>query len=290
MGVVYTWEEVSAGRIPTEADFRRADQILRADLAGMVERDLIAGALICGSSLRGDFSIRSDVDCLVVPRDPTDQNSAGQLSRLMGRLRGLNIKLQLIVLDSEIASSSMHTISPSFAQHLALSVLSNGVIGQNPLDAVDLSQHDGRENIVSYIGHKLSGLNKGFASLSYYRSEDQQRYVRTLGDFLSTPLHIARMMLWFTRPENPIDSKQEVADAYREKFTFRYDLIRLLDEILALDAGYTDYLRRMIAKEARMSRTQYKRSLREIEETGQRAIEFAQQNALLIHAGWPQPS
>jgi hypothetical protein len=206
----------------------------------------------------------------------------------MGQLRKLHISPQLIVLDTEIADSTLHTISPSFAQHLELSVRGGGVIGKNPLDVVNMLERDGRRDVAEYIAHKLSGMNKKYAALGFYRVWDQERYTRSLEDFLATPLHIARMMIYLTNPESPIDSKQEVVETFREVFAFRPDLVDMIDRILAADREYTQFLEQLVREKTDFYREQYEEALERIGEIGRLAVTFTQQNALLIDRGWPQ--
>ena len=63
MGRVFSWQEINSGQIPDLSSFDSVGNLLREELTAC---PAVLGALICGSFLRGDHNLRSDIDCVVL--------------------------------------------------------------------------------------------------------------------------------------------------------------------------------------------------------------------------------
>jgi predicted nucleotidyltransferase len=250
----------------------------------MVDIGFLRGALICGSLLRGDHNLRSDVDCLIIPSAETSEPIVQKLNDLVWEIRGnWNVPLEFVVVNQKVAATSMHTISPSFASHLRWAVEYGGVVGRNPLEMIDVSGHDGRTDAVNYLRSKLRKLEKDSYSLSWNQIRDGSSYIRALERAFEAPLRVARVMLWWTDPETEKDSRQEVLEEYRRVFAQHQDLIADLGRITREDEGYTQLLTGIVTgRFTALDKEAYESKLREMEKWFSVSISFVLGNALIL--------
>ena len=63
MGKVFTWDEINSKKIPQVDSFHKVSSEIREIL--LPEKSIVT-ALLFGSVVRGDFNIRSDIDCVII--------------------------------------------------------------------------------------------------------------------------------------------------------------------------------------------------------------------------------
>ena len=90
MGRIFSWEEIEQGKVPRLESFKEVTQKLRKELAS--NRKVVA-ALLCGSALRGDYSMRSDIDCFVIYSDGV---VFSDLRKLVAYAKRLSVPLEMI--------------------------------------------------------------------------------------------------------------------------------------------------------------------------------------------------
>ena len=64
MGKVFSWEEIVKNEVPLLHSFSEVVSLCKE----LSQCPGIIGGIICGSVLRGDYDLRSDLDCLILYR------------------------------------------------------------------------------------------------------------------------------------------------------------------------------------------------------------------------------
>jgi predicted nucleotidyltransferase len=265
MGRVFAWEEIAGSKLPSPGLLSFATYNFRKELERLVTARLIYGALLCGSVVRGDANIRSDIDCLVAPFDSADPRLSRELGRLLRVAENQGVELELIVVEAdEEAPTKFHTITRSFYQHLANSLAQGMVIGRDPLPLIDLENRSSFHDVAGYLTDKLRGLQRGLYRLELDKESDHPRYRATLKRALEAPVRVARLMIWWKTQGEFHDSQEEVLEKYRNLFWGFPELIDWLGKVVKIDDGYTKLMEEIVQGK-RMSRQEYERFLSRIE-------------------------
>ena len=269
MGRVFTFEEIRQGWMPATRDFKEMWEILEAELSAS---SAIIGSVICGSCVRGDYNVRSDIDCVVLYRQ-TDRSEAIDLFQgLEVEAAEIYVPLELIPLDDKLAETSDHHLSPIFLEHLRLSVRLGGVIKENPLELISPNPMSFREDTILYLIDKIRKLEKGSARLPVLSTEKLCLFLQKA---LELPVYVARKIVQCKGYDlTGDDSKGEVLRAYAEtRFT---PAIELLEELVSLDRRYSEALGQQIMEAP--DQASYGKILRKIEEAVPKVLQFARLN------------
>lgn len=269
MGIVYTWDDVREGHIPTLNSFDLVAQQLRQTLAS---HEAIESAVICGSVLRRDHNVRSDIDCVVL-YDADQEWSAIQIMQQIGKdAASLHVPVNFVPVDTHLAASSMHQLGRSFAQHIKSAVDAGGLVKGCLPDGLAVTQAVPDE-VRSYIRAKAYNLEEGWSSFSIFSQERKAAYLKKM---LESPLHIARKILHFNGLMNG-DSKSEVRDKYNEWADST--IKNLFEELLELDVWYTNQLEE---QQNCSDETKYRECWETLIAGIPMAISFVRQNALKL--------
>lgn len=234
MGMVFTWGEVRDGRIPRLSSFSDVIAVLQTET---VKESSIVGAIACGSVIRGDHNIRSDIDCFVL-YDAELQDAAFHYMRRMTRYAaGFHVPLGFIPCDTYIGGTRLHHIGASFQRHLKKSVAAGGLIKGHPLGSIVFSVSE-LEELESYLRLKMYNLQESLAHIDTYSEERVAGYLRKL---LEAPIHVARKILAY-QEELAGDSKASVKQRYKK--IMPENMASQLDKLCANDASYTEMLTR----------------------------------------------
>lgn len=270
MGVVFTWREVRDGHVPQLEDFVRVRQMIQS---GLKNNPYIVAGIICGSVLRDDHNVRSDVDCALLYRGGGYEVEAlKRMQEIVVEAQKLCVPINFIPVDTATAASGMHHFGPSFLKHLAVSAANGGAIKEDFLAhlAPAISM---RDEVTSYLRSKLYNLTEGAASFASYSDERKAAFLKKV---LESPMHIARKVLDMYGCLDG-DSKREVVEAYcsfaSEEMSHRFG------ELCDADFLYNIKLAHQLKKK---NKEGYTRCLNALVGNIQPAIHFARLNALLL--------
>ena len=230
MGRIFTWDEVSLGKIPDEDSIEEVADLVHKRL---LEEKGVVFAALCGSVVRGDFNIRSDVDCVVVLDSAYESQVRKVTNSLSVFARELYVPVNFIPCDVQIAATGFHHLGPAFVRHVESSIQAGGLIkGVQFLEDLSPSVPLDQE-IISYLRIKLYGMMESLASESSFSEEQSVRFFKK---GLEVVMHTARKVLIY---EDFLvgDSKKDVQARYREMMPV--ELSTMLDALIDLDRLYS---------------------------------------------------
>lgn len=190
---VFTFPQIQAGCIPRLRDFVSLVDVIRRELD---ESSIVQGAIIHGSVFRGDHSIRSDVDVLMLSESRRDGEVADLQQLLQDEASSLAIPLRLIAVDAELAKAGDHRLPPMYLEHLARAA-SHGFIKENPLDFVQPLPITYHRDLHQYLTRKRDAFSHALGCL---RVMSEEKRADALGKALSFPVIVARKMLQYANP------------------------------------------------------------------------------------------
>lgn len=230
MGQVFTWDSIHAGRIPEKRSFHRVAFDLRTSLAG---ESAIVTALLFGSVVRGDFDIRSDVDCVVIYKKEQEAWAVSMMHDIDRRAHSLYVPINFTPCDTAVAGTRFHALGSAFVRHLRSAIDAGGLIKGNLIDQL-APTIPAEQEIESYIRMKMYNLQE---SLVQMKSFSEERRVAFLKKALEASTHVARKMLIYEDTLRGDDSKREVQERYRE--TMPSLLSKRFDYLLKVDRQYS---------------------------------------------------
>lgn len=240
MGRVFTFSEIVNKHVPNISDFPIVVQKLREDLAN---NKSVVGAILCGSVVKGDFNIRSDIDCVVVHRPSKTDNFDLITWSIVQIANELHIPLEFILVDTEIAGTKCHPIDYLFNCHLREAVVNGGLIKEDPQKYFSFFDRSGEREFQDYLKHKLEKFSKAIVMYNYL---DEKETYRLLQKMLEVPVHIARKMLQMSGRLTCGDGKYAVINAYPEIAS--KDELRLFYRLVYADYSYDLELTRQLEK------------------------------------------
>jgi predicted nucleotidyltransferase len=270
MGKIFGWSEVVNDKIPPLDNFTLIGKALRERLK---DREEITAALLCGSVVRGDHTIRSDIDCVVVYDASRRTQAFGLMEVLARQAKKYNVPLSFIVCDTAIAASRMHHLGPSFTEHLKRSYRAGGAIAGDVADMLKDSVSK-TEEIESYLRFKFYTLEEAWAT---YVSRSAERQLELLKKTWEAPMHIARKMLAHRGPLAG-DGKGVVRSQYAASMPAK--LSEPFESFFLSEALYEEELQRQM--QGVQSRDSYLFALRHLEQEAPRVLEFIRGNLLHI--------
>ncbi len=272
MGKVFTWEEVEKGSIPLLESFDEMGELLKRELEGS---SVVVSALILGSFLRRDHSVRSDIDVLVIYPFRRRTEAVALLRDLKARAKQLSVPVEFISLDVELAMTPDHHIASTFLEHFRMAARDGGVVKQDPLAFIHSNRNGFREDTRGYLIHKMRTFEKGEVSLL---TASEERVFQTIEKALQLPVYVARKMLRCFDVEMPRgDSKAEVARLYP---ALGIDgATDILAEIREMDRTYTtSLLQQLISPD----HEEYERVVENLKSAIPLALEFARKNLFAL--------
>jgi predicted nucleotidyltransferase len=281
MGKVFTWEEIKEGKVPSiERFYLVRDKLLYPQLRDFLSEELILGAMVFGSVVTGDVNERSDVDVLIVASNHLEKLGP-RLRELKDKAKKIHVPLDLIVIPSELAKSSMHSVTLALLDYLEILNKKRRVkiIGKNPINLLSQGMRisDYLDDVRNRFRFSINRLLKTFLGIEA-EMERPSKYCYCLRRALEAPFHTARRMLILTGKREVI-MKAEILKGYRESFDNK--LGDLLFQVSQIDSAYTNFISKEKSNQ-KLSLNLYQKVLKELEKTIPLALEFERQNALLV--------
>ncbi len=240
MGRVFTWDEVRRDRIPERRDFEHVFARIRQEVE---DTEGILGGIFCGSVGHNTWNIRSDIDFAVLynPRELRAVMSA--FCRVNEFAAGLNVPIEFIPVDVELAATHMHTLDPSFLDHLSGIVEQTGCLKRNPLEVLAAGTVTDRDDVRSYVKFKLKTFEKALCRFAGMSDAEKAPLFQKA---LEVPINTARKLLRLYSVKMPDDSKASVERYYVETAGPRERELFL--KIVAEDKKYTERVSKLAVR------------------------------------------
>jgi hypothetical protein len=271
MGRIFSWPEVEARQIPELASFEMVGNVFRSLLVTCPE---VVAALFCGSFIRGDHNIRSDIDCVILYEAKGRAEAVALLRELLVFARGLFVPVEMIPLSVELAATPHHHLAPTFLEHLSLSAMNGGVIKANPVPLICPRQTTFVEDTRDYLIHKMRKLEKGMVTIPVVSTE---RLFLFLQKVLDLPIYVARKLLRCHGIPLETDSKQEVLRLYPTLGIT--PAIAILEEVTRMDRVYSATLE---SQSRRPDEQRYREVIENLLTIIPNVLDFAQYNLLAL--------
>jgi predicted nucleotidyltransferase len=269
MGQVFTWEEVRDNKIPRLGDFARVIKKLRSSVAS---EDSILGVLACGSTIRGDYNVRSDIDCFVLYDHERQSEAFAWMQEATREARLYRVPLVCIPCDIQLAGTRMHHVGKSFYRHMEKSAEAGGILKGNPLESIAESTPE-RDELESYLRMKMYNLQE---SWGLARTFSEERMVSYLKKMLEAPMHVARKTLTHREPLVQ-DSKVYVVSHYVDLMPRA--MAGQLESLVELDAMYS---RELFSHRRVFRKPEYERLLASILSRSEDVLSFVRANLTFI--------
>lgn len=231
MGRVFTWEDVLTGHLPDppEEKYPLAIRHLRAELE---RSNSVIGALHFGSLVRDDWTIRSDVDCLVLTEDSLPSQGADLAAIVMHANEEWNVEISFEIVQLNAGKSGRHTIGPMFLDYLRR-VEAGNIIKQDPTALLSPSCFSSKVELVNYLMVQEERLRSGYLLHPSFTAEKYCHFLRKVSE---SGIHIARKHLQYRGHINAL-SRQTVIDMYGALFGGVAS--EILQQLVAVDCAYT---------------------------------------------------
>jgi len=271
MGQVFTWKEIVRKRVPRLEDFTIAIEEARELFE---KKDVIVGAVVCGSVTRGDHNVRSDVDCFVLYDHSREHEAFAVIQTATSSAARRRVPLVCIPCDTLLSETHMHHIGGSFFWHLQKAVETGGLLKGDPLRLVT-GLRSRQEEAESYLRVKMYNLQESWGMVQTFSEERMASYLKKL---LEAPVHIARKTLEHQGLLSG-DSKQQIRIRYGEHMDAVLSL--QLEKLVELDARYSEELRMQLECP---DEKRYRQMLDSILMRSEDVLSFVRANAMFLVA------
>ncbi len=236
MARVFTWDELRTDAIPRPEAFSYISNQLRRDLAA---EPAVIGALLYGSTLRGDCDERSDIDALLIYRPGTQEIIVSLQQHLRSAAAGRFVPLRIIAVDSELALRGSHSFYPMYHAHLCGAACAGGIIKEDPLSYIAPKRMTYLEEVHGYLVRKCGSFDRALESLAVMSDAE---LAAVLGKALSFPVHAARKMLQCLAPDFDLtDDSKAVVRAHYQRLNIAHS-VDLFHELLGMERRYVEAL------------------------------------------------
>lgn len=271
MGQVFTWDAVQDGRIPRQESFHHIAKELRLKLS---KEPSVVSALLFGSVIRGDFNIRSDIDCAIIYETQDEYQAMNAMHEIDQMAHALHVPINFTPCDTVLARTRLHHLGTSFIRHLQASIDAGGLIkGKGNLIDLIAPTVPGSQEIESYIRMKMYSMQESLAQMTFFSEERQAAFLKKA---LEASTHVARKMLIYEDTLHG-DSKREVQERYRE--TMPSVLSEQFDHLVNLDRLYTTDLEIQLEK---LDEGSYRKVLSKLQAQLPSVLEFIRSNIIRL--------
>lgn len=232
MGQVFSWNALKKGQIPRLEDFPRVVSRVRDEMLGEAS---IVGSLACGSVIRGDHNMRSDIDCFVLYDHERQAEAFAFMQKATALAARLYVPLCFIPVDTLLVKTRLHHVGASFREHLKRSIAAGGLLKGDPLQDVASSVQE-EDELEAYLRVKMYNLQEAWGKALTFSDERRVSYLQKL---LEAPMHVARKTLAHQGLLTS-DSKAHVQITYRRSMP--RPMADQLEALVMLDTLYTQDL------------------------------------------------
>jgi hypothetical protein len=272
MGCVLSWNDIVAGKYQDPDNTKQFNKLVGNEL---LTSPSVAGALLLGSGMNGDYNRRSDHDWLIIFFTNAKKERHEVMSCLYTSAQTQHRILAPIPLLMSNAQQGIHTVGSGFYRHMQVAAAKNEPVKQNPLQWITMtSRSTDIADTFNYVTGKVDYFTEVEDSLPFMCEYQENRARRKT---LEAGYHISRKVLRLWMRDPPDGPKQKIAEAYDSSGPKKCR--PLLRYLLALDREYTDHLEEQIKKP---DEVRYKAMLAKIDAAIPLVLRFAQWNATAI--------
>jgi predicted nucleotidyltransferase len=291
MGRVVPFSEIK--NLPTKETFPKAIADLRSELGKIKEEGLIRGAMLYGSSAIGTYTLRSDIDCIVISNEGKEGRVDYLLSENYTRFRkAYGIPVQFVHYSDADVEDGVHSITPHLHTHLKLVEKETEIIGESPAGLIGEKQdilYDAKECLI-YMFNTLK--RKGMVELRYHMMEQDAEYFKVLQKAVEMPANAIRTVFaavdnWPMLEGRPTDRTPQIYDEYARYMVNHLnhpDLHDMLNSIIKVDKEYTSILERLRSDfdDSTKSHEEYQLMLLQLENTIPLTTSFVKENLRML--------
>jgi len=230
-----------------------------------------------GSIARGSFNIRSDWQAIIVVSKEFLYSK--ELTDFIVEINNQGLLFDPDIVTTQLLRSNIHTYGLDLLQHIG-SLDDQTIIGVDPLSFVG-AYPDNKETLRNYLAFKHRRLIKGLVRFNQLPEDQQIELARRI---LETPYHVGRKIIKIIY-KSSADQKPAVIREYKRNIK-NQTVIKNFQLLIDADRQYSKELNAMIKLTGngniRNIANLYYSSLAKIEEAGQTAIEFIEQNARIL--------
>lgn len=246
MGKVFSEDELMRDAIPRLPDFSQAAEYFLRWVEKSQNDGFIDGGFIFGSTAINATGVRSDLDCMLVPKD-VSEGSQTEVIELLGALSGLhpNVPINPIIHHRARLESGDHEIDRFFGAHLTGE--RRLVAGNDPAEYMRFPKTPAKDVLLNYVRHKKRGVNKVFSMVGAEVNDIQR--------MLELPVAIGRKALAVL---DEIEGSERAVANSADRSSIIDSVMGLFAElgveagakrIKDLDDTYTELLRKWLARE-----------------------------------------
>ncbi len=272
MGKIFSWEQIVNRKVPSMDSFEGMKIFIRNVL---LHCEGIVGAAFCGSILKKEVNIRSDIDAVVVYLKDEREAVRKKLQIMVLIAYQHHIRIEFIPVDAESAKMGGHGIARSFYEHLTFSSKKSGIIKKDPRELIVPDTHIVDETL-NYVSNKRAKTKKRLTKLLI---EGPKKYY-FLEKIIKAPVYVARKVLrcFDMQVFAESDSKLAVVRHYgsRVSDSEQWEILQAVDE---LNSWYSLELKEQIMDP---NKERYEKVIQEIVEITPRVLDFLKINYVLV--------
>jgi predicted nucleotidyltransferase len=287
MGKVYSWEAINNGGIPELSGYGKAKENLIGNLNDLSQKEVIFGAKIFGSVAKNSYSIRSDLDVLILANTSEVNSELDSIFKNIFLETKVEVKSQLIY--SKSAEISGHTIDPSFYKHLQRIPNLDNIAGQDPLIKLKANNENIVDNCQRYLARKIKSISENyFVRSNKALPENNTELLKNAQRILESPINSGRKILAASeslkifKPDEDNDGKMVILRNFRKFFEENEQIISTFNKLLLRDSEYSALLKE-IEYQGRYQKDYRKFIERVTEEDIHLAINWLQENQSFLY-------
>lgn len=268
---IFIFKDITKQKVPRLCNFSIEQSNIKQKL---FLSDAIESAMFFGSCAYSDYTIRSDINVLILYNPKRRSGAIHLLSELKFLAKEKHIPVNIIPIDTELALSGNHGLSSSFLNHLKIIPKQNCYIKGNPLDSLRFNPHESSYNeIRQYLINAICQMDKYEIAIG---SASQQKILSSISKTLQLSIFIARKILYYHCEQFPNgDSNAEICGSYALIASQKERKIFM--EIQALNMRYTEELEKQLISPHFF---EYKILIEDLYQTIPMTREFAKENLL----------
>jgi predicted nucleotidyltransferase len=295
MTTVYPWKTLLRKGVITQERFQAVKQEVLGILRKLYERGWIKSACIYGSTARGDASLGSDLDVLIIS-DPKKEKAVQRYARRIIALGHEETVVPVSVLhfNSAEARSGRHSISPSIFQHVLHTISPATMVGVSPSKLVRFNKKFLPHVQASLANVRVMDARAEQMREGILRSQRSAAYFSYLARIIGQPIHSARNAIEAVRPQllygqQEPDSPEWIVEQYEQLFFKRFPgSVRALKRVLCARQEYKQALWDAInaiqegdSAKIQKTKTVYNAAIRHIEDVASDRLEILKTNSVI---------
>jgi predicted nucleotidyltransferase len=281
MGRIFSYEDISAGLVPTPGDFNVAATVFLEESELAIQEGLVDGAFVYGSVALGVAGTRSDFDALVsMTNRPEAYDAVATIIDSIREATNETIPTSPIVQRRRALEHGRHEMDRFFGKHLAST--ERLIVGNDPAEYIRFSPRSAADIFSDYVFHKKRTLSTARTSGSYLDTTEGNGIQR----MLELPPAIGRKALQALaevgHTDQTVERTADKAEVKRQAGAIMADLGIEEDykQLIETDNQYSALLQE--ALKGNVTRDDYEDALRDLHSRIPSAIGWLEQVELFV--------